>query len=121
MIDQRDDHAGLARAGRHDSERVALMPCLERGIDRADGVYLVGALDDGPVDRRLRQGLPGRASEYEERVLVLGEEALHLSRWIPAGLVPEPGLEPVAVEHNRSLPELSAQAVGVELGLLLAG
>ena len=46
QIAQRDDRARLARAGRHDDERLALAVLLERLADAADGARLVVALDD---------------------------------------------------------------------------
>ena len=46
QIAQRDDRARLARAGRHDDQRLALVVALKRFADPADRARLVVPLDD---------------------------------------------------------------------------
>ena len=64
-------------------------------------------------------GLRRGAALDQQLQLVLLVEALHRPRRI-ARVVPEPVLVAVGVEDHRPLAELLFQAVGVELGLLLA-
>src|SRR5262249_10345878 len=55
-----------------------------------------------------------------QRQLVLLEEALDRPRRVTR-VVPNPVVVAIGVEDDRPLPVLLLQAVGVELGLLLAG
>jgi hypothetical protein len=110
---------GLARAGGHDQQGLALL-LGECGIDGADGMVLVMPLDDGRVDDGLRQRLSGMPTVNEQPQLVTGEKSRHLARRVAGGVVPQPVLVAVGVEDHRAAAERLLQAVGVELGLLLA-
>jgi len=54
---KRDRGAGLARAGGHDQQGLAL-PAVEGVADCLDGPHLVGPLDDRAVDVAAGQRLP---------------------------------------------------------------
>ena len=81
---------------------------------------LVMALDDGGVDRRAGEREPRLTALDQQLQLVAGVEALHLAGRVAGGVVPDPVLVAVGVEDHRPAAELLLQAVGVELGLLLA-
>jgi hypothetical protein len=110
----------LPAAGRHHQQRLALLVALERLGDPADGALLVEPLDDVAVDVFGRQRLARLAALDHQRQLVLLEEALDRPRRMPP-VVPDPVVVAVRVEDDRPLPVLLLQAVGIELGLLLAG
>ena len=55
QVAQRDHRAGLARAGRHDQQRLALPVAFERLADATDGALLIEPLDDGGIDRVVGQ------------------------------------------------------------------
>ena len=81
LVDQRDHGAGLARAGRHHQQRLAL-PLVERRADRLDRAGLVVALDDAAVDGSAGQRQPGLAALDHQLQLVAGVEPLDLPRRI---------------------------------------
>ena len=104
-INQCHRYAGLARAGGHDEECAALIGG-EGFAEAADGLVLVGTLDDGAID----------GSRFE-RSLVLTQEFQPLQ----VGGREEPGDE--ARMNKTDLPEPNVVAVGHEpeggKGLLL--
>ena len=129
LVDQGDDGAGLARAGRHDEQGGALA-LVELGADLLDGPHLVVAPGDGGVDRRRVEGVAGAATLDDEFEFVTGGEALHLARRISVGVGPlvageggvVPQFVPVAVGEvdDGAASGLGFEAVGVELGLVLS-
>ena len=119
QVDQGDGGAGLARAGGHHQQRLALL-AVERISHSLDGAHLVGPAGDVGVCLRRCQWELGLAALDQQLELVAGVEALGLARWVAAGVVPDPVLVAVGVEDDRSSTELRLEAVGVELGLLLA-
>ena len=122
LVDQGDDRAGLAGAGGHNQQRLALAR-VEGRADGLDGADLVVAPGDVAVDRGCGERQAGLPPLNHELQLVAGAEALDLPRRVArgaeGGVVPEPVLVAVAAEDDRPTPELGLQAVGVELGLLL--
>ena len=119
QVAERDHRARLARAGGHHQQRLAVVVALEGLGDAPDAARLVVALDDGRVDLARGQRLARAAPLDRKLQLGLLVEALHRARRV-ARVVPEPVLVAVGVEDQRALAELALQAVGVELGLLLA-
>ena len=119
QIDERDGGAGLARASCHHQEGLALL-AVERITHGLDRPHLVRPTSDVGVRLRRRQGELGLATLDQQLQLVAGVEALGLTRRVAAGVVPDPVLVAVGVEDHRPPAELLLQAVGVELGLLLA-
>ncbi len=108
----------LARAGGHHQQSFALLP-LQSGGNFADGPFLVVAFDNRLVRRNRIERLVSGAAVDSQLQLVAGIEALHRPRWIER-IIPQPMLVTVGVEDHRALAKLPLQAVGIELGLLLA-
>ena len=119
QVDQGDGGAGLARSGGHHQQRLALL-AVERIADCLDGAHLVGATGDVGVRLSGAQRELGLATLDQQFEFVAGVEALGLARWVAAGVVPDPVLVAVGIEDDRSPTELRLEAIGVELGLLLA-
>ena len=80
---------------------------------------MVRPVDDLLVDRRGGDRLSAGAAVDQQLQLVLLVEPLDLP-WRVVQVVPHPGLEAVAVIDDRALPGHLFQAVGIQLGLLLA-
>ena len=95
------------------------MVALEGLGDAADGTGLVVALDDLRTNRGRRERAPRLPTLDQQLQLRLLAETLHLPRRV-VGVVPDPVLVAVRVIDDRPLPKLALQAIGVELGLLLA-
>ena len=93
---------------------------VERVADRLDRAVLVVALDDRRSITASVSGMRVVAALDQQFQLVAGVEALDLPRRVAGGVVPDPVLVAVGVEDHRPPPELCLQAVGVQLGLLLA-
>ena len=119
QVAERDHRAGLAGAGGHHHQRLAVAIPLECLGDAPDAARLVVALDDLRVDLGTCEGLPAGPPLDDEFQFGLLVEALHLPGRV-AGVVPDPVLVAVGVEDHRPLAEPCLQAIGVELGLLLA-
>ena len=118
LVHQRDHGARLARAGGHHDQGAPLGVLLEGLIDRPDRAHLVVPTGDLRVDLHPRERHPAAAPRDHQRQLVLGVEALHLSRRV-AQVVPHPVLVTVGAEDDRPLPEGLLQTVRVQLRLLL--
>jgi hypothetical protein len=105
-------------AGGHDQQRLApgLRELLE---DAADGALLVVALDDGRFHLGDIERLAAAAPQDQAGEFVLFVKPGHPARRI-GGVVPSPCLVAVGVENQRALAVHLLQAIGVELGLLLA-
>src|SRR5439155_3415375 len=80
---------------------------------------LVITFDNFLVDFGLRQRTSRAAPLNQSLQLIFLIEALNVSRRVVL-VVPNPMLVAVAVENDGTLAKLPFQAVGVELGLLLA-
>jgi len=119
QVGQRDHRAGLARARGHHQQRLAVVVALEGLGDAPDAARLIEALDDCRVDIGAGQRLATAAALDQQLQLRLLVEALYRARRV-VGVVPQPVLVAVGVEDQRPLAELPLQAIGVELGLLLA-
>ena len=119
LLDQGDHRARLARPRRHHQQGPA---ALERELlaYAADRPLLVVAFDDGPVDRTPGQRQAGRAPPHHEFEFVAGVVALHTAGRVVGCVVPQPGLEPVGVIDDRTATGHDREAVGVQLGLVLA-
>ena len=116
-VDQRDHRAGLARAGRHHQQRLALRLNLESAGDVADRALLVGTLDDLSVDCHLAEALAALAALDQQFQLVALVEAGDAARRV-ADVVPKPVLVAVGIEDDGAAAVARLEAVGVELGLL---
>jgi hypothetical protein len=73
-INQAHDCACLARAGGHDEQSAAL-PLVERLANAPDGFVLVGAVNDGILDRAARKWLAVLANEQEPLQICGGEKS----------------------------------------------
>ncbi len=114
-----DGQAGLAGPGGHHQQRRPL-PIQPVGLHHAaDGFVVVRPVDDLLVDRRGGDRLPAGPAVDQQLQFVLLVEPLDLARRVVL-IVPHPGLVAVAVEDDRPLARHPLQAVGVQLGLLLA-
>ena len=80
---------------------------------------MVVALNDGGVDDCIGQLFATAAALNQQLQLLFLEEALHRTRWV-AGIVPNPMLVAVGIKNNGALAVLGLQAIGIQLGLLLA-
>ena len=118
-IGQRDHRARLARTGGHHCQRLAQVVFLEGLADAAHRPHLVVALNDAGVDRRCGQRLAAGAALDHQRQLGLVVEPLHRTRRVE-NVVPDPVLIAVGAEDHRPLAVLGFQAIGIQLGLLLA-
>ena len=106
LIDQRDDGAGLARAGRHHQQRLALL-AVERVADAPDRAHLVVAARRSPCRSRRRRAASRVVAALDQQFqLVAGVEALDLARRVAGGVVPDPVLVAVGVEDHRAAAEL---------------
>ncbi len=104
QVDERDHRAGLARAGRHHEQRLALAVGLEALGDRADGALLVGRLSRRwRCSPRLGERLAAGAALDQQLQLVALVEAADASRRI-ARVVPDPVLVAVGTEDDRAPP-----------------
>ena len=119
QVRQCDHGARLARPRRHHHQGPALPVRLERLRDAADGAVLVVALYDRLVGLGRRKGAPCGAPLHQQGELGFLVEALHRARRI-RGVVPDPVLIAVGAEDYRALAVHGLQAVGIELGLVLA-
>ena len=117
-IHQGDGHAGLAGAGGHDEQGLALF-LGEVLADAGDGAFRIVALDDYAVYRHCFERLLRAATEDEAGEFLLLVESGHAARWV-GGVIPDPSLVAVGVENDRALVIHFLKAIGVELGLLLA-
>ena len=89
QVDQRDDRARLARAGRHDEQALALVVFLEALGQRPDRPLLIRPANDLAVDGLAAEHLPAGPSLDRERQLVPLVEAADLARAV-ARIVPDP-------------------------------
>ncbi|EKD97990.1 MAG: hypothetical protein ACD_23C00639G0001 [uncultured bacterium] len=80
---------------------------------------LVVAVDDVVVDDRVSELFAAGAALNQQLQLRLLEKALHGPGRV-AGIVPNPVLVAVGVKDDGALAILGLQAVGIQLGLLLA-
>ena len=118
QISKRDHRAGLARARRHNEQRLPLVILLVGLGNPADGARLIEALDGRAVDLFRAERLAKRPPLDGELELILRQESLDAARRV-VSVIPEPVLIPVRVENHRALAELLLKAVRIELGLLL--
>jgi len=118
-IGQGDDGAGLAAAGGHHQQGFALILNFKGFASAAHGPVLVVTLNDVRVDDRLGQLLATAAALNQQLQLLFLEEALHRTRWV-TGIVPNPVLVAIGIKDDGALAVLGLQAIGIQLGLLLA-
>ena len=119
-IGQGNDGARLAGASGHHDQGLALVIHFKACANPAHGAILVIAFDDVGVDNGIGQFFAAAAPLNHQRQFRLFEETLHRTRRI-AHIVPQPMLIAIGAEDDGALAVPCFKAIGVELGLLLAG